>query len=311
MKKIRPFEIIMAGAGAVLIWSLLIFSPVHPAWSAIDTWGTTAITQSTKILGQTGMGKALGIAITSGAPSNFCSSCAPGDPADVFCEDWEGSEDIADGPSGIAQCTGWDNSEGAGKANLTSGIHNPVGDTLGCSGKGSNYIKIQYIDDAQIWLLKSITETNLYVKFYMYLNNTTGVDDGDYVIPFEIERADHAELITFYVKWTAATSNWQIKWYWLETGGQQNEYLANLMANNTWWEVTIVWESGAKAEIYINDGTATNSASKTANIVTADVVEISFICDGNQTAGEQIDILIDCISADDDTIPSDCAGTSP
>jgi len=73
MRKIHPYEIIMAGFGAVLVWALLTFPPIHNSWASLDRMCGQDITQDTKILGQTGMGKALGIAIASAAHTDYTS----------------------------------------------------------------------------------------------------------------------------------------------------------------------------------------------------------------------------------------------
>lgn len=108
------------------------------------------------------------------APSALCSSCTPGDPADVFCEDFAGSTECASGEASVCRCA-W----------------SAVSQTNGSVVFASNGLTITATTagDAIVGTNRSLAgETQVYVKFKLNIVSES-LADGNSVKFCAVENA--------------------------------------------------------------------------------------------------------------------------
>lgn len=243
------------------------------------------------------------------AVSNFCSSCTPGDPCDQFCEDWEGSQDIATtGPNGAATCTGWTGGDD-GDGTITKASHDPGGDALGCTGKGLYYLELANINSDLVWMYKDLAaaKSAVYLKFYAYVFQTN-VDNNDLL--HSLQLFNEAASTRVYVDLRFDGTDWSPRLQY--NGGADKSTMTADFLDATWWEWEITYISGTQVKLSINDGTNSETIDITTDVESENIKTIRFsVADLNIGEGESAGLGIDCLCVDDDALPGDCAGTSP
>lgn len=242
--------------------------------------------------------------VGGGSPaSNACSSCTPGDPSDIYCEDVEGSED----PGGTMLCTSWTST-----GSPVGAAHSGLSDSLGCTGKGTNAIKIPagaVAGTARI--RRDITSTAVfYDKFYAYFDFQNMNSDEQPAI--YLLRDGTTQSLVIYANWKNGTTDIEIRVYY--NSGAENIIMTQHWENQTWLEFSVFWDGTTADEfsVAVTDGSNSDSVSDSSAINNDSIDEVTYgpYAHGFDTA-EHLDMYVDIMRTDNDTMPSDCAGTSP
>lgn len=228
-----------------------------------------------------------------------CSSCTPGDPADIFCEDCENS--------GNFWCT-WtaDTIDSGNSVDCQN-----VSANIACLDKGAKAIQVFVDGDngeeaARYKTIASATE--LYIHFYLDIVSHNGLDNLDSVSILWIEdtgtgRAGHFYLIR------DGSGNYDLKYFLDGQGGDEVESTINGFTTGTQYECELWWKADTVngMTMSINDTLYAPDDGETTKDVTIERIYVGSI--GTITAlgaDEDVTFQVDVIEADDDTMSDDC-----
>lgn len=247
----------------------------------------------------------------TGTVAPYCSSCSPGDPTDLMCEDAEGSNTIETGATDFttAQCSDYTASIDTG-ATLFEASHSG---TLSCSNKGDNAIQIYCVNSAGgadgVTLIKDVTDSNnSYASFYFN------------IVSEELDNGDVFGLM-YYCNTDACDTNFNagvsvkqnasgnlilnMKHRLADNSTEENEGSTTL-STGTWYRVELAWLSGTSATVYLNgsseisDLDCRTDQTKAIGIGSDPVSWLSAI------SNDPITVQMDIIGADDDTRVGAC-----
>ena len=238
------------------------------------------------------------------AVADFCSSCAGEADADLFCEDFGGSETITNDGT-CAECTGWTATE-AGSGAVTC---EAVSGTLSCTDKSGFAINSSANDEAAFIVRTWADADNFYTVFYFNFktdNIVTGGSNKNLQF-FELE-GDGTDLAKLQITKIDGDQSLDIRLGYL-TGASMTftaSYDANLTVN-TWYQIELEHDRTADTvTTWLND---VQMHSETVDDMDTDEAEYGLSADGSATGTNVFQITN--IKSDDDTMPNPCAGWSP
>jgi len=232
-----------------------------------------------------------GVSIGSGSGTALCSSCTPGDPSDVLCDDFENANTL---------CSWSISQDGTGAVSLTSTRNQS---SLDCTNKGTYNADFSVSGTYQDWsngagISKTFSaKTTLYAQFYLYIESE-GIGDS--------QAFDHINLSdegdTNSRMWVGVRQNLGT----LRLSTCANDFatgpttgLTNL-STETWYRIGVEYTANTSGggKVYINGTEETGCAINTPN----NSVERVTLGIFGSTARYQIDNL----QIDDDTMPGAC-----
>ena len=232
-----------------------------------------------------------GVSIGSGSGTALCSSCTPGDPSDVLCDDFENANTL---------CSWSISQDGTGAVSLTSTRNQS---SLDCTNKGTYNADFSVSGTYQDWsngagIGKTFSaKTTLYAQFYLYIESE-GIGDS--------QAFDHINLSdegdTNSRMWVGVRQNLGT----LRLSTCANDFatgpttgLTNL-STETWYRIGVEYTANTSGggKVYINGTEETGCAINTPN----NSVERAGFGIFGSTARYQIDNL----QIDDDTMPGEC-----
>ena len=244
------------------------------------------------------------------ATPSACTSCTPGDPADIFCEDFEGSTDP---PNDCAWCT-WTETVSAGNV-LTTGSHTGTWQSCTSDDLGSNALKIT-VDGANgenAYLWRNIQDdafNNMFVQFYFWFDedNTDTLEDSDKISVMAVTSSADS-VILWSVQVYSFSNNNILYFTYAHTGGTETVTLDGSIDDGTVYEIK-VWYKRNQADgvlVYLDDVDKTDTNNNTTwdyephnlYIGSSDVTT-------NFTSGDKAMMEIDMIEFDGDTLPTSC-----
>jgi len=216
---------------------------------------------------------------TSG--TGLCSSCTPGDPSDVFCEDFEGP-----------RCSWTETGKGSGDTNPQSTRNQS---TNPCTSKGT-YNADFYCPSAsdETYYQRAISDTStLYVQFYFYLESES-VDNSQGFSIVQIETSGGVNACAVGIIQSGGS---------LYLFGYANNFAngpgvgSTALSTGTWYRIGVEYTKNTAngCKIYINGVEDTNCRINTPNTSVASL----YILAAAGTYRWQLDNF----QIDDDTMP--------
>ena len=243
---------------------------------------------------------AIQVTIIGGTAYDFCSSCAGEADADIFCEDFEGSETITNDGT-CAECTGWTATE-SGDGAVTCAA--PSG-TLGCNTVNNNVLNSSADNDSAFIVRTWEDADNFYTIFcfnFAVDNIVTGGEDKNLQF-FELE-GDGTDLAKLQIYKKDSDQSLDLRLgYYVDAAMAFETYDANITVD-TWNEVKLAHNRTTDIITVWLNGVQTHS--KTVDDMDTDEVEYGVSADGNATGANVFQIKN--IKADDDTMPTGCPG---
>ncbi len=217
-------------------------------------------------------------------PSGLCSSCTPGDPSDVFCEDFEGP-----------RCSWTESNTGDGDTNPQSTRNQS---TMPCANKGT-YNADFYCPSAsdETYYERAISDTStLYVQFYFYLESESVNDNQGFSI-FQVEDSDGSNAGAVGI--TQSGGSLYLFTYannWANGPGVGTTALST----GTWYRINIKYTKNTTngLRVYINGTEQVDCRATTGT----QALEKAAFGGGEKAFRYQIDN----IQVDDDTMPEAC-----
>ena len=225
-----------------------------------------------------------------------CSSCTPGDPSDIFCEDGENSGD---------HWCSWADQVSSGNS-VTFAGHS---DTLSCTDKG-DYAIVFDVDGSNGELAAlgmSISATGVfYAKFYVNIT-AMSYDSGT---QFEIMTLEGSTAWLVGLYFGHEDGNEKFRMYVNGQGGNLEVDGPNI-STGTWYKVELFFtkNSADAAGAYFKvDGTQYSLSGDSTENINVDHVDLgsddrSYAVDATDTITFEMDI----IKTDEDATPGDCA----
>ena len=217
-------------------------------------------------------------------PSGLCSSCTPGDPSDVFCEDFEGP-----------RCSWTESNTGDGDVNPQSTRNQSK---MPCTSKGT-YNADFYCPSAsdETYYMRTISDTStLYVQFYFYLESES-VGDGQGFSIFQVEDSDGSNAgLVGIIQRDGSLYLFDYANNWANGPGVGTTALST----GTWYRIGVEYTKNTTngLRVYVN---GTEQIGCRATTGTQALENIAF-GDGEKAFRYQIDN----IQVDDDTMPEAC-----
>ena len=217
--------------------------------------------------------------------SGLCSSCTPGDPSDVFCEDFEGP-----------RCSWTESNTGSGDVNPQSTRNQS---TMPCTSKGTynaDFNITSASDEAYYKRAKSDT-TSTYVQFYVYIESE-GLADYDGITFLQLENSSGEMAGAVGIRQSGGsvylatyTNNWN-------TGPGVG---STALSTGTWYRIGVEYTKNTSKglRVYLNGTEQAGCRTDTSTQATENVV----FGGGYKAARYQIEN----IQVDDDTMPEACA----
>jgi hypothetical protein len=227
----------------------------------------------------------------SGGGTALCSSCTPGDPSDVLCDDFENADTL---------CSWSISQDGTGAVSLTSTRNQS---SLACTNKGTYNADFSVSGTYQDWsngagIGKTFAaKTTLYVQFYLYIESE-GIEDGQV---FDLINLSDAED-THNRMWVGFRQNSGV----LQLSTFANDFTTGPtigitdLSTGIWYRIGVEYTANTAGggKVYINGIEETSCAIDTPN----NSVERAAFGIFGSTARYQIDNL----QIDDDTMPEAC-----
>lgn len=217
--------------------------------------------------------------------SALCSSCTPGDPSDIFCEDFEGP-----------RCSWTESNTGDGDTNPQSTRNQS---TMPCTSKGT-YNADFYCPSAsdKTYYQRAISDTStLYVQFYFYLESE-GLNDSQGFTVYQVESSDEVNAGAVGIAQSggslylfAYANNWS-------TGPNVG---STALSTGTWYRIGVEYTKNTSngLRVYLN---GTEQTGCRVNTSTQALDKVTF--GGGEKAFRY---QIDNIQVDDDTMPEACS----
>jgi hypothetical protein len=224
----------------------------------------------------------------------LCSSCTPGDPSDVLCDDFESANTL---------CSWSTSQDGTGAVSLTSTRNQS---SLDCTNKGTYNADFSVSGTYQDWsngagISKTFSaKTTLYAQFYLYIESE-GIENGQVFDIINLSDAGdtHSRM------WVGVIQNSGV----LLLSTAANDFARGPTTGNTnlstetWYRIGVEYTANTAGggKVYINGTEETGCAIDTPN----NSVERAGFGIFGSTARYQIDNL----QIDDDTMPEACPGS--
>ena len=238
--------------------------------------------------------------VTSG--TGLCSSCTPGDPSDVFCEDLEGSSDCGNdsGAASTCHCSWTSTEDGSGSLSFASTRNQS---TNPCENKGTYNIDLNCTGSYDNWdneysIAKSFSaKTAIYAQAYIYIESES-LNDNERVFLFSLADAGN-EHDAMAVALRQVSGALYIATY-ANDGGTGPGIGSTALSTGTWYRLGIEYTSNTAngGRIYINGVEDTNCRINTPE------VSIGYI--HVFAAAGTYRWQIDNLQIDDDTMPEAC-----
>ncbi len=235
-------------------------------------------------------------------PSGLCSSCTPGDPADVLCEDFEGSSDCGNdsGAKANCQCSWSATEDGTGSLNFASTRNQS---TNPCANKGTYNVDLNVSGTYNNWdndydISKSFTaKTSLYTQAYIYIESE-GLSDNQNAVLFTFTDSGSAHE-AFVVVLRQVSGALYLATYANDTGTGPNVG-GTAISTGTWYRVGMEYVSNTSngGKIYIAGVEDVGCRINTPDMAVANIYALA----GGGTYRWQFDN----IQVDDDTMPEAC-----
>jgi hypothetical protein len=228
--------------------------------------------------------------------SATCTSCTPGDPADVLCEDCENSD---------AFWCSWSEDIDAGN---TVSCENHSG-TLACTDKGSKAINVSISgsNGLSACKYKDVTAVNsVYVNGYFNLVSTANWDAWESIDILRVYNVTNSRILcVLYISYTGTEYKLSMR---VTTTVGDDSVTGPAISLNTWYRVGLsytknttngasLWVSGT--EYPADDGETTYDNTVTRQYIGSQDW-------GSIGASETAVYQWDCVEIDDDTMPGAC-----
>jgi len=244
------------------------------------------------------------------AAADYCSSCTPGDPTDIMCEDAEGTNDL--GGFNTAQCSGWSETIEANNTVTNASHSGDINSDQGCTNQGSYAIQIHVDNTAageDAYLSDDITaKSNVYGQFYLIVT-ANNLENSDYVSLNQLLRTTGGTVhLMGLMLWRNATDTVIRAYYRNSSDANVSSDSTATISNDTWYKIEYQWESGSTLKVWIDDSLEISETDNdTENVERLRIGSIDVL---GSTAADSSDIVtyqVDMVGWDDDTIPSDCS----
>ena len=240
------------------------------------------------------------------AGSSICSACTPGDPTDIFCEDFEGS---VDPPDSSAWCTWVESVDGTNTVTVVS--HSGTWSSCTSAEKGSDAVKMTVVgaqgETASIRTSRS--QDLLYQSFYWTWDEdaTNILDDGDWVSIYTVERAGPGLLYKVSVLNSGGVN--YIYCNYTHSGGTKGFSTGITPVDNQIYHIQVEWHRNTEDgfQIWIDSV----NKGDTSGLTTLDY-ETAYIHLGSTTShssigtGDDFTMTFDMLEVDNDTMPTGC-----
>ena len=240
----------------------------------------------------------------------YCSSCTPGDPTDVLCEDSDGAETVETGATDwtTAQC-----SDATYVQTISTGAYfyeNAHSGTLSCSGKGSYAIEYYVIDASDdgsenAFMMVDITEiSNGYVNFYFNIVSES-LANLENIMLFKFCSDNTCAGRLSYLQVLDDAGNLKLRTsHRIAAGTHTYTTGSTVLSTGTWYRVSYKWESGSAMSVLLNGGAEISSA----DVYSYNIYAIQFGSQdlGTATNNHAVTIQMDLLGMDDDTMPGAC-----
>lgn len=281
----------------LLLFPFIVFADV-------DVRDGVIIDTTSTIDGIVGCNAVDGQTIVVAGGGTTCSSCTPGDPADVFCEDCENS--------GAFWCSVTESVDGTN--DVSCAAHSG---TLTCTDKGSYAIQVD-VDGGQgdmCYIYMTVSEDTIYVRGRFNFISWDGEASGDNVTLVTLANGTTI-LSILRLRWNG--SNFVIRFAMY--GQEAIEYnLGPSLSLGTWYDfyVSHTRNTTDGATCYVNGSDVSANAGYTSqdlactrvyfgSIPVGDMTPVNLGTNGIDFSSDVVQYQFDIIEADDDTLPSTC-----
>lgn len=238
---------------------------------------------------------------TSG--TGLCSSCTPGDPSDVFCEDFEGSTDCGNdsGNAQNCQCEWAVTADGTGSVSFTS-TRNQTSNP--CANKGTYNVDLNVSGTYGSWandyeIHRTFTaKTTVYLQAYIYIESE-GIGNNETVPLFALyssgDSTDAMDIVLRQVSGSLYLATYA------NNQGTGPGVGGTALSTGTWYRLGIEYVANTVngGKIYINGVEDTNCRINTPNTSVASLYILA--------AAGKYRWQLDNFQIDDDTMPEACA----
>jgi len=227
---------------------------------------------------------------SAGGGGDYCDSCTPGDPTDIFCEDFEGTG---------YNCS-WSETIGTGGSIDEDAT---IDSNFTCSDLGSEALEVSVGADANTTYTVHDTGSAYSVfKIKMYLvvtaANFGGTSQNEIVASLTSAAGTGDRMVDIYLN-TDASSNLRFRFSYYY--GSETAY-SSTISTGTQYEIYISWDSGNNLTIDLNGTSVVND--NTPGSGTIRYVQIGRLFGASERSWT---IQWAAMGADDDTEPSDCS----
>ncbi len=175
--------------------------------------------------------------------SDHCTSCNPGDPADVMCEDFEGTGYL---------CSGWTETEGTGSIDADA-THSG---TLDCTDKGSQAVEIQLSTGTACYVRWDNGSEETEANFQWYFNIVSeNLADGQNFIVGKIQDGSNVDMC--YWRLQQVSGQLQILVRVKNTSDGWTDGSTYNVSTGNWYRWRGTWVDGTSWDVWLanDDGT--------------------------------------------------------
>jgi hypothetical protein len=233
------------------------------------------------------------------AAGDACSSCTPGEPTDVLCEDFEDSDGW--------WCTWTDSLTGS----ATTGTQAPTAFACTYAGAKSRIYSIDSGDTGYSYDT-GYSNNNSYVRFYFTVTEAN-LDGSEKVTLFQIYESGWDMILSFRIVRHAASATWTGELVFEDAGGTDRTSTGStyLIDDGEDIEIKISFVGNTSISVTYDDGTTDETLTDGAETVTADDAAIYGLGPSvvvNFAASDAVVAEFELLAIDDDTIPDSCIG---
>uniref|UniRef100_A0A6H1ZA02 Putative lectin/glucanase superfamily protein n=2 Tax=viral metagenome TaxID=1070528 RepID=A0A6H1ZA02_9ZZZZ len=224
-----------------------------------------------------------------------CSSCTPGDPTDVLCEDFDLSEYICSWTETTTDCaSGYPNGDATHSG------------TLSCTDKGAYALEIKYAASPLTEVCSSRIDagsaiTAGHIQFYLNVIDAA-IGSGSVALAQATASVDGTNDIFAWKIIYRSSTQYDLYCYCYNTSATYSSIVSISMNEGTWYGVGLTYDTNAgTAEMFIG-GISKGTVSNLNNTRDPRYFFVGSVIDVEPDTDFQVDLL----KWDDDTMPGAC-----